>query len=787
MCVRFYPARTRVSDLFHYGFNLVKPTSLAGYGITCGMFEELGDTSTAARMSLPSTSTASTTAAARATATTTITTKRRKKSGADLDKDAQTASNGGNDSSQPEKKVKACHACRRCKLRCVPAPDGGPCERCVRRGEECVYTTPLHDLKWQQSIENRVEHLTTTVDYLVTVIGSIANQLSVPFDPPAQTSRTQLVPVIGPAARTSPPPFSNTTEPTRKRPRSVSVDASSSSSRRIQAHSQPPPEHSYLTQSGAEELLLQAYARFDLPFSMEQEMPSIPAPVQDSQVTQMTNQTVGANNLFDLIDMVTKPSQQIAQSDPRHVDAGSTSASGMDLLKPMSARLLGSTDLEAVGSQDPRQDVVKQGLVSSGDAEVLLDFFHAQLAPHLCGFVLRMRAWPYLPTGKSNITPLILGSICLVAAERIPRFHSLLDKLESSDLRDSILNATPGLSFAPGSDSSKQNGLEPDLDLELGIGPEEISALLVYASLSHSTRSDQIARTAFEWTRGYLKTFMLPSPPPVTYGEVFGLLPARRDLTFENWLRLWLFGYVIDIQQSLHQENLAPVFDPHYFCDTLLVQSANSPSLIDQQHDRELVAHARLCAIMQRVQYTRAALGWSSASTTDVIAAANSWNSELDRWWSEQDLTLTAIDISLTMFKFFASLFVNLPTSKEDCLRESKDRWSFRSLSVQTAWQLLLFVRDEPQAGDINVLLPFFVKMILLSAVIVLDSFQDTLFMLMPCTLDSAMSTVRQISDNLSRAPVPSQHPCLTASVNLRKALARANENYLGSRNISGI
>lgn len=26
---------------------------------------------------------------------------------------------------------------------------------------------------------------------------------------------------------------------------------------------------------------------------------------------------------------------------------------------------------------------------------------------------------------------------------------------------------------------------------------------------------------------------MLPSPPPVTYGEVFGLLTARRDLSFE--------------------------------------------------------------------------------------------------------------------------------------------------------------------------------------------------------------------------------------------------------------
>ena len=37
------------------------------------------------------------------------------------------------------------------------------------------------------------------------------------------------------------------------------------------------------------------------------------------------------------------------------------------------------------------------------------------------------------------------------------------------------------------------------------LGPEEISSLLIYATLSASPRSDTIARTAFEMTRGYLK------------------------------------------------------------------------------------------------------------------------------------------------------------------------------------------------------------------------------------------------------------------------------------------
>lgn len=137
------------------------------------------------------------------------------------------------------------------------------------------------------------------------------------------------------------------------------------------------------------------------------------------------------------------------------------------------------------------------------------------ITQHLFGFPLQLGSWPYLPAGKSTITPLILGSICLIASERIPAYHSTVSRLVASDLGDSILGATSGLSWAPikegeerkeeSRDGREAGGEEPDLDLELGIGPEEICALLVYASFSSSPRSDAIARCGFEWTRGYLK------------------------------------------------------------------------------------------------------------------------------------------------------------------------------------------------------------------------------------------------------------------------------------------
>lgn len=79
-----------------------------------------------------------------------------------------------------------------------------------------------------------------------------------------------------------------------------------------------------------------------------------------------------------------------------------------------------------------------------------------------------------------------------------------------NELLDPIFNANPGYATAPpqnaGDPDAESASLEePDLDLELGIGPEEITALCAAATFTCSDRSDAMARTVFQWTRGYLK------------------------------------------------------------------------------------------------------------------------------------------------------------------------------------------------------------------------------------------------------------------------------------------
>lgn len=257
----------------------------------------------------------------------------------------------------------------------------------------------------------------------------------------------------------------------------------------------------------------------------------------------------------------TKPEKALSDIDPisfEPVGLGSVFAG-----HPSSSHdIVGSASQEDLktlgsGSLDPRPNVIKKGLVSQGAAEDLVEFFHTNLSGQLFGFRLQIGHFPYLPEGKPTLTPLITGVICLAASERAPSdsFRSLVGNL-MVDLDD--FSFKPAITQHYSIDN--QDTIDNDeLDLELGIGPEEIVALCIASVFCDvSTRSDTkkqnqdgfgttshaLAQVAFKWARGFLKTSMLSVPPQMTIGEACGYLPPRRQLGLENWLRLWLFTYV---------------------------------------------------------------------------------------------------------------------------------------------------------------------------------------------------------------------------------------------------
>ena len=235
----------------------------------------------------------------------------------------------------------------------------------------------------------------------------------------------------------------------------------------------------------------------------------------------------------------------------------STSSNSNGIFNPISSQNIMKS--LGVGSLDPRPNVIKKGVVSQPAAENLIDFFHTNLSTQLFGFRVQIGHFPYLPEGKPTLTPLITGVICLVASERIP----------NENLRLPVGNLMIDLddfSFKPAIEQANvlkdEDGDEDDLDLELGIGPEEIVAMCIASVFcdistkpnnnnnrmnntdSSNSSSLALAQVAFKWARGFLKTSMLSVPPQMTIGEACGYLPPRRQLGLENWLRLWLFTFV---------------------------------------------------------------------------------------------------------------------------------------------------------------------------------------------------------------------------------------------------
>lgn len=232
--------------------------------------------------------------------------------------------------------------------------------RCAARGEECQFTTPLHDLKWQQSMTARVEHLTNSVDFLVQAVGTLAGHLNINIGvpPTPHPDAAAPLPVIA-----TPPPSSASFAPRALAPPPPhppsAVDQKQSRHEPAQAETTQ-----WVTRAGAEQLLAQAYTNFPSPFGSNH----VEGSVDGSAYAQSGQPSADeAPSFFGLIDFGLASPE--LSSRPAEQLAGDNSQAS----KTMAARLLGSTNLEAVGSSDPRMDVVKHGLVSVGDAEVLVD------------------------------------------------------------------------------------------------------------------------------------------------------------------------------------------------------------------------------------------------------------------------------------------------------------------------------------------------------------------------------------------------------------------------------
>lgn len=183
--------------------------------------------------------------------------------------------------------------------------------------------------------------------------------------------------------------------------------------------------------------------------------------------------------------------------------------------------------------------------------------------------------------------------------------------------------------------------------------------------------------------------------------------------------------------------------DPHYFCNQLLERSLGVVDAETQLRDRELVAHARLCALLQKIQMIRASPEWTALPShasdqpslfddirssvlcdadplpgpaQTLVAAYDEWTNDLDNWALDNDIPsasppgLPPANMSLALFRLFARNYLNFAASKEAALAADSVRWRFRAASATAAREMLEFVAGEAVAEAINLVLPFYVK-----------------------------------------------------------------------------
>ncbi|KLT38845.1 hypothetical protein CC85DRAFT_314193 [Cutaneotrichosporon oleaginosum] len=154
--------------------------------------------------------------------------------------------------------------------------------------------------------------------------------------------------------------------------------------------------------------------------------------------------------------------------------------------------------LPEIGSADPRPSVISKNIVDAPTARAMVTYFlHSLGACGTFGFDLRAGAYP------------------------------LLERLEQ---------LTP---FKAGPEVEEDEE-DPTIDIELGIGPEEITALALRAVFTGDMAA---GRSALTWARG-LGKLDASGVSTVSVAQLFGLDTPRREPTRRQSIRLILFAYV---------------------------------------------------------------------------------------------------------------------------------------------------------------------------------------------------------------------------------------------------
>ncbi|KAJ9478196.1 C6 transcription factor [Pseudozyma hubeiensis] len=236
----------------------------------------------------------------------------------------------------------------------------------------------------------------------------------------------------------------------------------------------------------------------------------------------------------------------------------------------------------SLGSNDPRLDAIRLGLLSSHEARHLFSSYAKHMEPFAFGF-------PDFPA-SCELTPVLLSAITSVASILSPSSEV---RSRQPRLQADVLDRT--LPYAPST-------AEDEFNPESGIGTEEVVGACIWATYNGSIEAWKVARAARWWSEKY--SYETGPHAGLTVGEMVAILPPVRHVSMQDRVRVWLTAFLTELHQSeIHgKEPIMQLIDPAQYGQALMVdESGGSMS----KQDSALVFYSSVAYLVAKAKQLR--------------------------------------------------------------------------------------------------------------------------------------------------------------------------------------
>ncbi|SPO21915.1 uncharacterized protein UTRI_01902_B [Ustilago trichophora] len=244
-----------------------------------------------------------------------------------------------------------------------------------------------------------------------------------------------------------------------------------------------------------------------------------------------------------------------------------------------------------LGSNDPRLDAIRLGILSSHEARSLFSLYAKAIEPFGFGF-------PDFPA-SADLTPVLLSAITSVSSLHTPSLDLRARQLR---LRTDVLDRT--LPYAPSTAGDEFNP-------ESGIGTEEVVGACIWSSHEGSSDAWNVARAARWWSEKY--SYETGPHAGLTVGEMVAILPPVRHVNLQDRVRVWLTAFIAELHQcEIHsKEPIMELIDPTQYGQALIQEQ--NPSCTPEstgkagttKQDAGLVFFSRVAYLVSRAKTTK--------------------------------------------------------------------------------------------------------------------------------------------------------------------------------------